>query len=1036
MRYRVPALLKRNVRCPIGHTVGAPGAEQPVTIAEESKQRRWSRQVGRGRAIVAAAGQSVSSEAPRIGHQARRTSPAAKIRPPRIRALPRERLTSLLSRLAEQRVLLVVAPAGSGKTTLLAQLAAEAEAPVAWYWAESSDAPVGVLVERLEQSFAAVVPTLSRGWTSAEDIALALEAWPGPAPLLVIDDFHVLQGSPAESTLERLLAYAPTLRVLIASRALPGFNVSRLRVSGDLLEIDADDLRFRSWEVDRLFRDFYGEPLPPDDLALLSRRTDGWAAALQLFHLATRGKPAIQRRRILATLSDRSKLMREYLARNVIDELSAVLRDFMVQTSVLGRLSAPLCDEFLERTGSDQILEDLQRRQLFTCAVGDENEYRYHEILRSHLEVALVEDIGEVEARAHYQRAGTILESAGIVPEALHAFCRAEDWNAVRCLVGREGEQLVDGSSMWIEAVPPAISRNDPWLLLAAARRCRAAGRFQAAVETYQEAERAFGAARAGEVCRRERLSLKAWLDPAPPPSSDWLGLVRQATIREPMAARQTAARELAGPERGFAGGIAALLAGNLPDAIALLRGVAEEPGASDAFAVGARAAVAVAHLLAGDLVGAREAELAAEDAERLELPWLAWFSRAALALSDRADGRAESASARVLFKRRGDPWGSALATLMEGWGALAAGRKATTLLRRAVDEFQGLGAEVLETWARAVLSIGLARAGARNARQTAVRAEASARSLGVPGAQALAYAALAETDSPRARDYRALAAAVQKECSLTTPGAPAGDSGDHRPRSKSASVVIRCFGVFSISIRGVPIDLSVAKPRARKILRLLALHAGRPVHREVLVEALWPDADPQAGNRSLHVAVSSLRRVLEAANELGAASLIARDGEAYRLALPADAWIDLVEFDRTLAEGRAARVTGDVDGSIAAYQAALDLHAGELLPEDGPAEWLVRERDRRSAEACNAAHAVAEMLLERNDPAGAAAVYRHALRVDRYRDDLWRLRIGCYERAGDVAAAVRSRREYEQVLAELGLTVLEEPGDRSTMVA
>ena len=133
--------------------------------------------------------------------------------------------------------------------------------------------------------------------------------------------------------------------------------------------------------------------------------------------------------------------MREYLARNVIDELPQHLRDFLIQTCVLGKLSASVCDSYLGAGDSARILEELERRQLFTSAVDDEEDYRYHEVLRSHLEAMLLEKLGEEDARVRYRAAGKLLEQAGALPEALRAYCRAEDWEAVRGLVGREGEQ-------------------------------------------------------------------------------------------------------------------------------------------------------------------------------------------------------------------------------------------------------------------------------------------------------------------------------------------------------------------------------------------------------------------------------------------------------------------------------------------------------------------------------------------------------------------------------------------------------------------
>src|SRR5205823_14969921 len=164
-------------------------------------------------------------------------------------------------------------------------------------------------------------------------------------------------------TLERLIDYAPpSITFLIGSRALPGFNLSRLRVSGALLEISSEDLRFRSWEVERLFRDIYRAPLPPEELAELARRTEGWAAGLQLFHLATRGKSPQERRRILTALGSRSRLTREYLTRNVLDQLPAELRWFLVRTCVLTRLPGPICDGVVDRNDGQLVRGGVGRR--------------------------------------------------------------------------------------------------------------------------------------------------------------------------------------------------------------------------------------------------------------------------------------------------------------------------------------------------------------------------------------------------------------------------------------------------------------------------------------------------------------------------------------------------------------------------------------------------------------------------------------------------------------------------------------------------
>ena len=132
--------------------------------------------------------------------------PAAKIRVRKISALPRQRLTALLPDLRKHGLGLVVAPAGSGKTTFAAQIAAAADGPVAWYAAEQSDGDENVFLTRLEHAFALAIPELGGSWKTVEAAAAALEGLERQRKqaLLVVDDFHLLQGSPAEAAFEQI----------------------------------------------------------------------------------------------------------------------------------------------------------------------------------------------------------------------------------------------------------------------------------------------------------------------------------------------------------------------------------------------------------------------------------------------------------------------------------------------------------------------------------------------------------------------------------------------------------------------------------------------------------------------------------------------------------------------------------------------------------------------------------------------------------------------------------------------------------------
>lgn len=996
----------------------------------------------------------------------------AKVRAPAAEALPRERLESQLTAAVERhRLTLVIAPAGSGKTTLLARFAAATRLPVAWYRAETWDDDAARMLRHLEAALGAVVPDLPSGWTDVEEAARALEAVSGPA-VLIIDDLHALEGTAAEAALSRLVDYAPPwLRIVAASRVRPDFNLPRLRVSGDLQEIEGDDLRFRSWEVERLFRDFYRELVPPSELAVLARRTEGWAAGLQLFHLATRGKSADERRRILGGVGSGTRVLREYLARNVLSELPEELRHFLVDTCVLVRLTGDLCDELLDRRGSAMLLEELARRQLFTVAVDEsEGSYRYHEVLRSHLDRMLVEEVGEAEARRRHRRAAALLERTGALSEALVGYCRAEDWPAVSTLVGDRGEQVAGGPGLRLELLPAAVIRESPWLALASARRARSEGRWGAALEAYARAEQAFGASSAAATSRRERLTLAAWLDPVAIPPADWTGVLRAGLVRDPLAAVRDP--RLDSQHRDLVRGLLLLAAGEVTEAHRALVEASQREELEPALGAAAFVGAAVAAILAGEVGADRQLADAIDIAERTGLPWLARIGRMASGLAGvAADPDLLRENAGDAAGVEGDPWGALLGLLVDAWvggppreglasaaADTAAAEHRVQAAEQAAALARRLGTGVLEALARGLAAYGMAEAGAPEAREAALATESLARATGTSGPRLLAYAALVDASSARGTEYAELADGVRRETGLRLPpparsvadeapartraaaaglddlaavgpagttGTAPGNGNGHvtlSPVPRTRFLEIRAFGAFAVEVDGEPVALDRVKPRARAVLRFLAVRPGVAIHREVIQEALWPDVDGPTGARSLHVAVSALRGLLSEALSADSTRLIAREGDAYRLAVE-PSQIDIGRFERAMARARAARNGGGRSGAGAAdFAEALGLYGGDLLPQDGPAEWAVERREHFRREAVEAATIVAEDALAAGDLEEAIRVCRRGLELDRFHDPLWRVLIASREMAGDAGAASRDRREYASILEGLGL--------------
>ena len=1020
------------------------------------------------------------------GDDGRRPAPRARMRPPSVRALPRERLLRSLADAAGHRLLLVTGPAGCGKTTLLAQFVSAGPAPAAWYQLDPADGRDVSLLAHLAQALATVVPGLDgpgpdAGWRSADEAAAALDAVPAaglPAErvVLALDDLHVVAGTPGEAALGTVVDLAPPwLAVAATCRQPPAWNLPRLRVSGALYEVGPDDLRFRSWEVERLFADVYREPLPPGDLARLAHGLEGWAAGLQLFHLATRGKHASERRRAVAALPARSKLIRDYLSGNVLDELPSDQRNFLLDTSVLGRLTPALCDELRQVGDSRRLLAELEDRQVFVTRLDDdEPTFRYHEVFRGYLETRLVERDGEQQAKEWARRAAGLLEDAGCLVDALRGFCWSGDWAAVERILAAAGAELADGSGSWLDWLPAGLAEDDPWVTIATARRAVATGRFATALGLYERVERLEVAAAPRDICRRERAVLDAWMEPGVPAPPGWPGrlrsIVRSGPLQEvddgprpaprivaggtivsavvgdaagpPGARRRAPSTDPTGEAVVQAVGLA--LGGRLGEAAERLAGLADDPDVAVPAAAAARVALIAVHALAGRPVAGDLDDLA-EVVELAEVPWLSTVARAAAGLGG-GDGWSRAAEVAAERDAQGDPWGGAAARFFAVLGSLVAGGRPVDDLVDLCDRLHRLDAGTIEAWCRAWLATALARAGDDRALEVAATAEAAAALAGVPGAELWAATVQAQlTDDDVAAGHEARATDLRRRWRLDvpvsplgpapSPGAASGPSSAPPPpaaaarpaAARGAGLRVRCLGGFRLELDGRPVDVASVKPRARAALRLLAAHGGRPVHAETLVDALWPDLDVAAGKRNLQVAMSSLRRLLDD-HRAGGSALVRREGAAYVLALPDVSCADVAVFAAARDEARDAARAGAGERVVDAGDRALVAYGGDLLPEEGPAEWAVVLRRQLAADAAEVALLVGEAAAALGSFDVAAAACARGLDIDRYHDGLWRALLDAQERSGDLAAAARTQERYVEVLRELGLDA--GPGD------
>jgi DNA-binding SARP family transcriptional activator len=919
-----------------------------------------------------------------------------KIRRPDARGLVRDRLQARLLDADGPSVGLVLGPPGSGKTTLLSRVAAAAGEQSAWYRASPEDDDEPALVRHLAQSLSVMLSDPLFGAAaetgSVGALVLALEGLEDHSGWLVVDDLHEIAGSRAESALERFVRLRPRgVHILLGSRRPPAWNTTRLLVSGELYQLDGEDLRFRSWEVEELFRLVYDRPLSPEAAAALTRRTGGWAAGLQLFHLATSQMSRPERERAVEELSGRSRLIRSYLAGNVLEGLPAERRRFLLRTCTLGVLTGEFCDELLATTGSAVVLEELERQQFFTTSTDGGVTYRYHQVLQAYLEAVLADELGGSAARALYSRSAELLEQAGQTAAAVRAHARAEDWGAVGRLLQHNVSSLpAEDDRLWASMGLSGALADDPGLLVASARRLWRDGMIADAVTAFRQAEGLMDDPDFRARWADERAIAAVWLPDADVelgrrPSSDrGLRLARQLRHSLLVVADPDSA------ESGLVRGANLLLKGRASAASSTFEIALDRPDLAPWEGLALRLALQLVGLGEPDSSAAGQLEEMILSADAEGHSWLSRVARglqaARLLMSDPSPWRMATCAELVTdCARHGDRWAECLIAGVIGYAHARIGEDQTAgrLLRRSAEVSIGLHAPVLEVWARILATESELRAGIVGAPGETAELSRRAERLGVFGA--------------------------------ARPLQPISVVG--RADSVRGDVRLACLGEFKVSVAGVPVDWRALRPRARFLLMRLGMEHGRAVHRERLVDDLWPDATLAAGIRSLQVAASSVRQCLVAGGLPEGA--VRREADAYALRLPG--CVDqLQQLDRLVRQAGRDDAAGRMREALRCRLQALDLYAGDLLPEVGPAEWVVSERERLRVGAARVGAEAARLAYELAEFETAVGAAERSLQLDPFHDSSWSLLADLHDQLGDHTAAEMTRREHARVCADL----------------
>lgn len=917
-------------------------------------------------------------------------------------------------------VVFVVGPCGSGKSTLLAHLVADATA------ARQSVCAARVIARGVLVSGSLAGPLRpdamagSMSDPGGEQVLSLAEAVDvivtavAPA-VVVLDDAHLLPDCPeTQEEVARLIRLLPAgVRVVVATTQLPPQVLARFdnALAGVMSSVD---LAFRPYEVDRLFREVHHVPLRAADVHALSRATEGWAAALELFRVGTGDLLPGDRSRAIRAMVTQPWFIADYAERVILAGCSPAQRSLLAWGSVFedmtpGRLAALRPDTAGE--SYDEQLRGLLRLPtlpLERTACG----LRLPGPLRRYLRATHARDLGRPAAREWYARAGAVLEDDGDTPAALVCYARAGRGEHLRRLAEVSTEEL------WTQA--RAVEPWDAAMLEAVtARATRFAGLSRAVADgalttAATLADLLVAAAAPAPDARTIRLreALETWGGARVPATEPGPGTEWRTRLRHLL--RGTALPLPSTLGDWVAVGLVHALTQERERARSELHRVIEDPGAARGLALVATLADL---LLDTDLAPDRlldGLDRVLVEAHALGLRWLERLAHAAVLAVEGAAGWREA----VARLRR---WGHEVGDM---WGPLTVSSVAELCAIRRDEDDPQRWLELASSWQERGVLLA-----AEACRLAAVRP--TARRAFVPDIAQ-------EWADPRGRDLDSADNGEEEAAfGMARPNGPVlrlvgttdqerqgVDTADQELRlvgTAGQELRLRCLGEFEVQVAGKVVDLTGLRPRARSLLRFLALETGRPVHRERLLEALWAELPESAAMHNLHTSISAVRRVLNLAQPGLGRRVLQRDGESYVLRTQ-DVSSDLLDLETALRSGAEAASAGESERERRAWRRVLSEYHEDLLIEEGSAEWVLAPRERLRQLVAGAATSLAAVQLRSGDAAGAVEAASRALELDEWRDPAWRLLIQALSQSGQSARAQRVRQSYREMLRSLGL--------------
>jgi len=399
-------------------------------------------------------------------------------------------LTERLNTGLDKKLTLIAAPAGFGKTTLLSEWIPQSPRCVTWFSLDEGD-------NDLTKFWAYFISSLQALRSNLGESALTLLQSPQAPPItsiltalinditafpdvfaIVLDDYHVIASQSIHETMTFLIAHLPdNMHLVITTRIDPPLPLARLRVRAELTEIRANDLRFIPEEAAAFLSQVMGLSLSAEEVHALEQRTEGWIAGLQIAALSIQSHGDVQG--FIQAFSGSHRHILGYLAEEVLNQQPKSILNFLLQTSILDRLCDPLCAAVTNGAGGAEILESLERANLFIRPLDDEGKwYRYHhlftEVLRNRLEQAAANQTQGIASPAElHRRASSWFEGEGLIDDAIRHALRAPDVERAAFLVEKYSVPMMIQRSevlrirAWLDQLPEELVRTRPRLILA-----------------------------------------------------------------------------------------------------------------------------------------------------------------------------------------------------------------------------------------------------------------------------------------------------------------------------------------------------------------------------------------------------------------------------------------------------------------------------------------------------------------------------------------------------------------------------------------